>query len=106
MCVCVAIDVYNWNEHPIVVISQVSDFGISRCEQFIQEICGCCDRNPFASMNRRLNEDCWISLRKMKDVSSNGINLDNRTTNFSEVFFKIFLTVLCDTLTARSGRFS
>lgn len=60
--ICESVNIYNWYNYPIVVVSQIPNCLIRWCEQFIQKICcsGGCD--PFASVNICLNENCWFPL--------------------------------------------
>lgn len=98
MCVLVAIDIEHWNNDPVVVLRQVHNIWIFRRQQFIQKVGGSCDGDPLTSMNRRLNENGWISLNG--DIYRLQLLLSIKP-EFSRL---VNVTCLCDNFTARIVR--
>lgn len=64
MSVFVTINIHHWHENPVIIFSHFFDLWIIWGKQFIQEVSCSCGWNPFACMNRGLNENNRISLKK------------------------------------------
>lgn len=94
VCVHIAINIEYWDNDPIVVSGQVDDGRVIRREQFIQKVRGSRNGDPFASMNRRLEEYRGVSLNSsIFEIIS-----------ISSIRWHMRFTFLCDNFKARIVR--